>query len=236
MKLSLAITTYNRFDLLIKSFSKVLTDPRITEIIISDDASDPEFFIPLVDFIQSLPSNVTIPTLYRQPRNVGMALNKRKAVELCYNEAVILLDSDNVIDSSYIDAVVNQQDRFEHGNTILCPSFARPNFNFRSYNNCYINRYNAHKSMNDEAFRCLLNCCNYVVPRTKYLEVFQHDTTVKATDTIAFNYQWLKKLCMFFVVPGMEYDHLVHNGSGFLQDAKYNMQRAREYEDMIRAL
>jgi hypothetical protein len=80
-----------------------------------------------------------------------------------------------------------------------------------------------------------LNTCNYLVHRDTYLNVFkEHD--VKGTDTIAFNYEWLKAGKKLFIVPGMEYDHLIHEGSGFMKDADFNMKKAEEYKKKIQAL
>ena len=37
MALSFCVTTYNRFNLTIQSFEKILDDERVSEIVISDD-------------------------------------------------------------------------------------------------------------------------------------------------------------------------------------------------------
>ena len=45
---TLAITTYNRIDMTVKSFAQVLDDPRITEIVIVDDHSTDQIFAVLL--------------------------------------------------------------------------------------------------------------------------------------------------------------------------------------------
>lgn len=83
---------------------------------------------------------------------------------------------------------------------------------------------------------CLFNTCNYLVNRAEYLRVYQHNADMKATDTIHFNYLWLSAGNHFYVVPGMEYYHRVHDGSGFLQDCSYNMAKAKEIKELIKSL
>ena len=43
-KITISLPTWNRDDLLFQSFEKVYNDERVSEIIISDDASDKEIF------------------------------------------------------------------------------------------------------------------------------------------------------------------------------------------------
>jgi hypothetical protein len=81
-----------------------------------------------------------------------------------------------------------------------------------------------------------MNTCNYLVNREEYLKIYQHNPEMKGTDTIWFNYLWLKAGNSFYVVPGMEYYHRVWEGSGFLADCDYNMKRAKEVKELIKQL
>lgn len=226
--LSIALTNYNRYDFLIESFAPVINDSRVSEIVISDDCSDLEIYDRLHDYFIGYEK----VKLFRNERNVGMSRNKAIAVELATNNIVALIDSDNVITSSYIDALF-ANGQLMTDKVINVPAFAQPNFDFRKYAGTFIRTKEAKENMNDSIFRVMLNCCNYVVPRQTYIDVYEYNSEMKGTDTIYMNYLWLKKGYSFYVVPGMEYFHRVGSHSGFLQDMAYNMQKAKEIENKI---
>ncbi len=230
--ISLCITTYNRFDLLMESFAQVLNDDRISEIVIVDDCSEIEYYDKILAATVDMPK----VRVYRNKENLGMSLNKKTAVEKAKNEWVILFDSDNVIGPDYLDAIfANIQPDWDPG-IIYCPSFAKPKFDYTSFSARLICRDNAPNlfiTLNGEP---LLNTCNYLINRGEYLKVYQHNPEMKGTDTIWFNYLWLNAGNSFYVVPGMEYYHRVHDGSGFLQDCDYNMRKAKEVKELIKQL
>lgn len=223
--LSLCLTNYNRYDMLIESFQHVYDDPRVTEIVISDDCSDIKIYRKLQAYCEDKPKI----KLLRNERNLGMSLNKKQAIENASNDMCILFDSDNVLKRDYIDSVLLHTHHFaEH--VILCPSFAKPTFDYRKYSNKYIQ---APLKEVDDTLNMLLNTCNYVVHRHWYLKVYEHNPTIKASDTIHFNYLHLKAGGIFWVIPGLEYFHRVHQGSGFLADAEYNLRQAEKTKQMI---
>lgn len=228
MTLTLALTTFNRYELLKESFAQVITDPRIDEILISDDESDWEIYTQ-VNSLTNLNDKIKVT---RQLNNRGMGKNKADVVALSKNDFVVLFDSDNVITPSYLDALPDEL----FPDTIYMPSFARPEFNFRQYEGLLFDRENVGKYIKDPPFNVLLNCCNYVVPRLTYGEVYKFDPEVKGADTIAFNYRWLEAGYKFYVVPGMEYTHKVHRGSEFMKHVDYNMRHADKIKKMIMAL
>lgn len=229
MKLSLCITTYNRYDLLKESYAQVIDDERISEIIIVDDCSTEPG---IKEKVNSLTGGKV--KVFHQVQNRGMSRNKADAISYAENEFAIILDSDNSFGIDYIDAIYSGAQLFP--NVINCPDFAYPDFDFRKYSGQFIDWKNAKEYMNDPMFRCFLNCCNYCVPRDVYLKTYQYDTRVKETDTIAFNYYWLSAGYSFYMVPNCKYHHLVHKNSGFLQNIDYNMKKAKEFENKIMAL
>lgn len=245
--ISLCITTYNRYELLMESFAQVLNDDRISEIVIVDDCSTDEIYAQVLAAVFHMPK----VRLYRNQQNLGMSLNKKRAVELAMNEWCILFDSDNVIGTDYLDAVFKSGHRHAlplrfkkqitsdihwHADHIYCPSFAKPQFDYRIFEGHYLGRPHTKGLMKDPAGECLMNTCNYFVNRQEYLKVYEYNPDMKGTDTIWFNYLWLKAGNSFYVVPGMEYYHRVHEGSGFLADCDYNMRKAKEVKELIKAL
>jgi glycosyltransferase involved in cell wall biosynthesis len=214
MNLTLAITTYNRTELLFRSFEKVVDDPRISEIIIVDDRSDLNIF----EAISTRLKRIEKVRLYRNNKNLGVYHNKHMSVKMSSNEWVIVFDSDNVIDKTYLDALefVAGRDGLSK-DIVYTPSFARPKFDYRHMAGKYINRMNVGRFFREAQFDCLINTMNCVVHKASYLEVYNPDTEPAAADSAYFNYRWLQNLGQLYVVPGMEYDHLVHDGSHYVQ-------------------
>jgi glycosyltransferase involved in cell wall biosynthesis len=245
MKLSLCITTYNRYEMTIESFAKVLNDQRIDDIVIMDDCSTDKSFIKIHE---SLSSNKKI-SFHTRIENVGMSRNKRDAISHAKNEWAIIFDSDNIIGPDYLDAFYNHtladtRNNFtEHFyNCIFCPDFAKPNFDYRAFSRAQpptygiYNAKDAARCMIDSRFNCLMNTCNYIVNRDFYLQAYKHNPQHKASDTIWHNYNHLKAGGLFAVVPNMQYEHRVHDGSGFMQEAQYNMQKSEEVRKLIQQL
>ncbi len=229
MEYSVAITTYNRTTLLYDSFIQVVNDPRVREIVIVDDYSDVMIYEEIKAVLEQFPK----VKLHRNTRNLGMSLNKFKSVELSSSEWVILFDSDNELTPAYLDALEGCE---FWDDVIYCPSFAAPTFDFRPFAGTTIDKDNAPELIKDPMLNCCMNTCNYVVNRAEYMNVYQINHDMKGTDTIWFNYLWLKSGRAFTIVEGMEYHHRVHAGSGFLEDATYNMAKAEEVRKKIMAL
>lgn len=228
MKLTLAITTYNRPQMTIESFVKVLDDPRITEIIILDDHSEIDNWLELQALV---PKNNKIQ-LYSNPENVGMAVNKMRAIRMATNEWVILFDSDNVIDVKYLDALERHAQWIK--SIIYCPSFARPAFDYREIFS--VEDYTLQWALAQPNIDQFLNTCNYVVHRDTYLSNWKEDRTVGECDTIWHNYNHLKNKGSLFVVPGMEYEHRIHQDSGWIRNRKVNQQKFKQIKQLITQL
>lgn len=237
MKLTLAITVWNRYEMLLESFANVIDDPRIDEILIMDDASAPEYW----NKIKELPKFNPKIKVVRQLVNYGMSRNKRDAVFHSKNDWIILFDSDNIIGKDYLDALEVEEKRDGRliSTFIYCPSFAKPNFDYRKFEPVSIwwRTIREILSQNDPMFNCFLNTCNYVVNREQYLRVWRSNSQMKGSDTIWHNYNHLiTDGGLFRVVPGMHYEHRVHRESGFLQDVDYNMKKGEEIKKLIMEL
>lgn len=230
--ISLAITNYNRSILLKEAVDKVLNNNFISEIVIMDDASNAD----IIDYLRKTFQNHPKVKLITRPANVGMHTNKRDAVFYCSNDWVILFDSDNIIDHKYIEAIPAIETLDPE--IIYMPEKAKPNFIYTEFigkvfsvpsTKLYLSRKNA-------MFDCLLNTCNYLVNRNKYLEVWRFSEFIDAADTIWFLYHWLKVGYKFTVMPNCEYFHRVHEGSGFMKNVSKNMQDADRIKKLIMRL
>lgn len=234
MKLSLAITTYNRAEMTIKSFYRVINDERIDEIVIVDDCSDPYEYNRLFDLLILTYKKNSKIKFFRNNVNLGMLQNKKEAVRKCSNEWVILFDSDNILTTDYIHALQMEGDLKK--DTIYCPDFAKPEFNFTNYSGLFYNSKKIKNYFHYRDFRPHLNCCNYVLNREEFLKSFVPNPDIKESDTIWIAYNWLKNGNNFKIVPNMHYFHTVGDHSGWLKNADLNMQHNDEIIEKIKQL
>lgn len=223
MKISVCIPTYNRTGLLYEACNYPLIDDRVSEIVIVDDHSD----LKVWDEINEYFIGDEKVKLFRNDVNVDCYHNKMRAVKNATNEYVILLDSDNQIDEKYIDTIYSNTWSPER---ILQPSFAKPHFDFRKFNSLLANRKNVAKYAHDSTFTTALNAMNFFINRDKYLEVWDGSVDPVTSDSIYFNYKWLEAGNSIYFVPGLEYEHRVHDGSHYQNN---NNRTPKGFHDSI---
>ena len=223
----MAITTHNlRYQMTIDCFAQIIDNDFIAEFVIVDDASPDNAGIRLIEYFKNNPK----VKIYINEENIQMSRNKNKAIGLCKEPFVLIGDSDNTFTNYYIDALKNI---LLEDNTIYCPDFAKPTFNFKKFSGRTFDKTNIKELAFDDMGNVSMNTCNYVVPKERYLRVYEHNPLMKATDTVHFAYLWLKAGNKFHIVDGMEYEHLVHKNSGFMDDCDYNMARSAELRKKI---
>lgn len=233
-KISLCLTNWNRNELLLESFAQVLDDDRISEIIISDDHSEE----PNYDILQRSVKQWPKVKLFRTENNVGCYVNKARAISHATNDYVIIFDSDNIIDRSYIDALYKVE---WNPDVILQPEYAKPAFNFTPWSGMTISKDNVAGLFNTSnavksQFDCLLNVMNYCVHKDSYLQVWEDCPEPYAADTILQNYNWFKSGKKMFVVPGMQYYHRLHTGSHFIAHEKKSRELHKQVADKIKMM
>jgi glycosyltransferase involved in cell wall biosynthesis len=230
MELTIALTTYNRFELTTKSIANIIGDTRVKEVIINDDCSTDGSYEKLQEFYLDNPK----VSLFRNAANLGMQLNKVATIGLAETEWVAILDSDNVFDSSFLDAFFAVQKHYP--DTIYAPSWARPTFDYRDFEGMVINKRNVGELVGKPFFGALINTCNYIVNKDYYLSKFKRNDKIKGVDTANHFYNHISTGGSFLVVPNMYYDHLVHSGSEFMKEVNYNMACAMEIEKQLKHL
>jgi glycosyltransferase involved in cell wall biosynthesis len=212
MKISLCLTNYNRTDLLFESFAQVIDDPRLDEIVISDDCSTDENFMSVYTKFK----DVDKVKIYRNERNLDCYLNKAKAIERAKNEWVIIFDSDNILTKEYLDRIENLIEAGLNRNTIYQPEFAKPHFNFEFLSGQMINCSNVGSIISRfPNTNTMLNAMNYFVNRDEYLRVFDYGANPVTSDSIYQNFRWLDAGNFIYVVPGLQYEHRIHEGSHY---------------------
>lgn len=207
--ISICVPTFNRVGMTLESFEKVYDDPRISEIVIVDDASDWGLFTDLKNLSDNLPK----VKLYRNVSNQDCYRNKMVSIGYATNEWCCLWDSDNIFNTDYLDAIfsIKEWDK----NTIYTPSFAAPHFDFRSYENLLITKEKVSSYIDLPMFETMLNAANYFVNKGEYLSVWDNSIDPVTSDSIFHCYNWLKSGNKISVVPNLTYHHRVHPGSHY---------------------
>jgi len=217
---SLCIPTIDRYELFLKKYLEYyIYNDLINEIIITDENGND-----IEKIRQRYPDNPKL-ILVKNEHKLGPFLNKVKACKLANNEWIALIDSDNFADKNYfliakkyIDDNINNQK-----NIILAPSFAKPNFNYSQFSGIvFKNGYFKENKHIQFASTTLMNTGNYII--NKYLiDNLNIDNEIdnirqsSACDVIYFNTLLFEQLDLnLHVVPNLEYEHVVHNGSVYL--------------------
>lgn len=208
-RISIAIPTYERFDVLFESFADVYNDERIESIVIVDDCSSKSCF----DRVHSRSLQYPKITLYRNNSNQDCYTNKMIAVSFAPTEWCILLDSDNKIDKSYIDKLY--QIPIWEDDTIYTPDFARPHFNFTDYSNVLFSSENISEYIDRPMFQTMCNAANYFVNKNTYLKNWDNETNPVTSDSIYMVYRHLSFGGKVKVLKDLQYNHRVWNESHY---------------------
>jgi glycosyltransferase involved in cell wall biosynthesis len=221
-KISIAIPHYNNASFMIETLnSDIVNDDRITEIIICDDNSND--IHQLEHLLASL--NCKKVKLFKNEQNLGCYHNKLNTVSKCTNEWTVLLDSDNIIDTKYIDILFNIDEW--NINTIYAPAWAytfpgavSANLNYSKFQNQIFNKYNYLNNFSDIVFKCLINTCNYFLPVRAYSKVMHkyiYDRNIiDSLDSAVLFTDWLCDNNNIFVVNNLMYKHRLHPHSNYV--------------------
>lgn len=207
-KLTVAITSWERYEETLNSFVHVANSHLVEEIVVVDDCSSIELFNRLKVAVEFCPK----VKLYRNSINLGCYFNKRRAVELSSNPFVCLFDSDNTLTPEYLEKIYNER---WVDDTIFAPDFARPIFDYQNFSDVIVTKENVSSYMGQRFFSTALNTCNFFVNREKYLEVFDTSLEPVTCDSIYFNYCWLNAGNKIHILKGLQYEHSVHDKSHY---------------------
>lgn len=232
--ISLVLTHHNRLQLLLESFAAVKEDPRIKEIVISDDCSDDGSWEKLQKRFNADPK----VKLFRNERNLDCYRNKAKALERASQKWCILLDSDNVIDKNYVDTIckINRCGNGWRKGEAYLPVFAQPHFNYTHFAGCVITAKNVSRYLDQPHFQTALNTANFFVHRDDYLAAFDPSVDPHTADSIYMNYRMLAQGSSLVFVNGLQYFHRVHDGSHYKKNVHKTGGFAKFVEAKLRAL
>jgi len=226
MKFSVSIPYYQNLSEIKEALGTLLSERLINDIIITHDCSN--------DYkeIFKLSKHKKI-RLYKNVKNWHILHNKRNAIYHAKNNWVICLDSDNKIDSNYI-RTLNEYELDK--DIIYAPEFAKPQFDYRCFSDKVLHKSTISEFSNNGAFMAFLNTFNYCINRDEYLKVYRYTTECHSSDSIYFNYLWLKSGRSIYVVPELKYEHRVHQNSTFIKEYGQSIKMARIYLNKINEL
>ena len=128
-KFSLCIPTIDRYDKFLSIYlPKYMNNLFIDEIIISDENGND---------VKKIKQNIKNLDKFKfniNDEKLGVFYNKLKCCQLAKNDWIALIDSDNFADIDYFQVANNFLNNNDiKSNTILAPSYAKPNFDYRHF-------------------------------------------------------------------------------------------------------
>lgn len=218
--ISLAITNYNRSDWVIESFFQVIDNPLISEIVIVDDCSDEGTFNKLSIYVSWLRSDKV--RVVRNSINLGILRNKVNAVRECKNDEVILLDSDNIIDNDFVNALgaINKEPDVLYCPETLTDNAKKVQWTYAEFNTLIVDKNNINSLISNVNFETHMNTGNYFLNRERFLRATSRiEPLLSKTcpgDSMYLYYLWLLDGNRVKIIPGLSYVHRVHDGSWYV--------------------
>ena len=229
-KISVVIPYYNRCDLVIQTIEPLLSDDRISEVILCDDRSPDEDYYQLLKNV----SGMKKVKVYRNVINMYVQANKKNALSFAKEDWVVIVDNDNIMSKDFFDKLFSI-DKWDP-DTIYHPSFASPNFDYRQFNGKTITKENVIEFTKASIFVTLCNTNNYMTNKSSYLKSYLYSSDIRGADGIFNSYNWLKNGNKIYIVPDLTYFHRVHDTSAFLSEADSNMKLIYYWLDKIKEL
>ena len=228
LKISVAIPNYNRGHQIHRALKNIITNPIVNEIIILDDSSHEDNYSELNNYVKSLTTKKI--KIYRNEQNCKALVTKRKAVSLCQNDWVLLLDSDNTAFNNYLELI--QKIKHLDVTTIYCASVAFPYYSFQDIGFDPVDFDRAsHLASNGTLSKVyFFNDGNYLVPKNKYVEVSklagcpQNDSA----DVMLFNYFWVSGGGRLQILKNSSYMHRIDNSSRWLNNPFQSKSRVHD--------
>jgi hypothetical protein len=225
---TLCIPTMDRFDnFLSKYLPLYINNVLISEIIISDENGND-----VNKINEKFPNNPKIK-LFTNKQRLGPFLNKLTACNKASNEWIVLMDSDNFADFNYflIAREYIKNNIKDAKNVALAPCKANPNFNFSNLSGFIYKKGTIYQNNNKEnqnkvgysGSETLMNTGNYIINKylidnLKLINEQKNIPNSSSCDVIYFNTLLFEQLDLnLHVVPNLEYTHVVHNGSIYMQ-------------------
>jgi len=225
-KISVAIPHWNRGALIHRPLWNIVNDERIEEIVIVDDGSSELEFSLLVQNI-ALYDRRKVVTIHRREENRGVLFTKLECVEKTRGSWMVLLDSDNTLLPSFLDALTTLT--VLDPNIFYCSNWAIPYFSFFQVAGELIDFQKACRLIQKGTLKriSLLNDGNYFFHRMTYLAQLGalRDIGNDVADVILANYYWLSKGGALQVMNHAHYFHRIDSSSFWIRTSKESRER-----------
>lgn len=225
--ISLAFTTYNSFKYIERQFNKdyfTMSNNLVDEIVIQDDCTSD------YDKLKNYESeNIKV---FQNKKRLSPLLSRPNLVSNCKNDWILLMDSDNFLESNIFDIIpkLSLENSF-----IYCPSFAKPNFDFRKYSDIKIDINFAKKHFEDLSLQIFLNTGNYLIHKDTYLNVsnfIEKKYAYYTVDVIYFNFLFLSLGNFLYCTPKFEYEHTIRFDSYYQTTHNISQEKLKEVNQM----
>ena len=239
VKISLCIPTMKRFDTFLQknliSYIVSLTKNIIDEIIICDETG--EDYEKIMNLFGDVINNDPRIQIHKNDSRLGVFKNKLKVCSFAKHKYIALIDSDNFCDENYFRTAkeyIRHNEGWFPKSIILSPSFSKPKFNFKNFENSVITKHNIHKYTRNYMFWTLLNTGNYIVTKSSINNITYDNSImhkISACDVLYFNLLLFQQFEDFelHIVNNLEYNHVVHDDSLYLTTIKTCI----EYRDNV---
>ena len=221
MHLTIAIPTMRRWSFLKDSIPAYLARPEVAEVIVCDETGED------YDLLQAAFGHLQSANklrLYKNERRLGIYENKKKCLSLATTEWVALLDSDNIFGDDWFEALHDLD--FSNSKRIFASAdFKSVNVKTgvstcecKSFRGLVLDSRTWTETLTQSNWNFLLNDGSWLVPRAVIVCLPDvRSDTLQASDAIFMARCFVKAGYCIYYVPGLEYTHLVHPGSSWLQ-------------------
>lgn len=224
--ISVVIAHYNRGTQAHLPLNNLLASDFVAEVVFMDDASQPEQFQALEEFVASLDAGERVRVVRREP-NCGAQATKLDAVAAARREWVLILDSDNTAFPSFLSALARIPRR--DPSAIYCSPFAFPYFSFAPFSGQALDFERCVELTRRGDLRriFIINDGNYLVCRDSYLKSLGclRDLRSDVADVFVANYLWLSQGGRLEVLTRGAYHHRIDASSFWMRTAEESRQR-----------
>jgi len=219
--LTIAIPTMRRWDFLKDSLPVYLARDEVAEVIICDETGEDAASIRAA--FQSPKLRLIV-----NERRLGIYENKRKVLGLANTPWVALLDSDNYFSDEWFDTL---QENLDKMNSKII--YASADFNTcdirtaevtkpcKKFSGLRLDKTGWNSMLDKPGWPLLLNDGNWVLPRdaVEFLPDIK-SINLAAVDALFMLRCFVKAGYTVWYVPNLEYIHIVHDGSSWLETEK----------------
>jgi glycosyltransferase involved in cell wall biosynthesis len=217
--IAIAIATMRRWSFLKDSLPMYLGRPEVTEVIVCDETGEDYEAIQKSAF-----ANHPKLRLFKNERRLGIYENKLKAASLATAPWIAVLDSDNLFDDEWFatlhtitfdtNIIIASAD-FKNLNT----STGEVSYPCKQFSGLRLTKTTWNEVLKKPRWNFLLNDGNWIIPKGAVgtLDSNEKSSNWEAADAIYMLRCFVLAGYSVYYAPGLEYTHIVHPGSSWLQ-------------------